>query len=188
MIAVRYGEKGTFRFSRFAPQMAIANWKSGIFSFRPRSHSPAGGAVQRAERFLSWVLLALFALTGAAYSQTAAQKPPALIRDTGVAEGKVDAETVVKKEYSPMRAAESLKVGDFYLKKKNYVAAIERYRDAIEYQPNLIAAYDALGRAYEKSGANDKALAVYRDVLQKFPESPKAPEFKSRCARLEKKK
>jgi tetratricopeptide (TPR) repeat protein len=144
--------------------------------------------MQRAERFWSWVLLGLLALMGAAYSQTTTQKPPALIRDTGVAEGKADAETVVKKEYSPIRAAESLKIGDFYLKKKNYIAAIERYRDAIEYQPNLIAAYDALGRAYEKSGVNDKALAAYRDFLQKFPESPKAPEFRSRCARLEKKK
>ena len=142
--------------------------------------------MQRVERFVTCVVLGLLALMGAAFSQATAQKPPALIRDTGVAEGKADAETIVKKEYSPLRAAECLGIGDFYLKKKNYVAAIERYRDAIEYQPNLIAAYDALGRAYEKSGANDKALAVYRDFLQKFPESPKAPEFKSRCARLEK--
>jgi tetratricopeptide (TPR) repeat protein len=144
--------------------------------------------MQRAERLVSRMLLGLLVLTGAGFSQTTIQKPPALIRDTGVAEGKTDAETVVKKEYSPIRAAESLKIGDFYLKKKNYIAAIERYLDAIEYQPNLIAAYDALGRAYEKNGASDKALAVYRDFLKKFPESPKAPEFKSRCARLEKNK
>jgi len=142
----------------------------------------------RVDRFVICLVLALSALGGVAFCQTASQKPPALIRDTAVAEGKADAETVIKKEYSPMRAAASLKVGDFYFKKKNYVAAIERYREALEYQPSLIDAHDALGRAYEKNGARDKALAVYRDFLQKFPESPKAAEFKSRCARLEKKK
>jgi len=118
---------------------------------------------------------------------TAAQKPPVLIRDTAVAEGKVPPETAKNKEFNPHLAAENLKVGDFYLKRKNYTAAIERYRDAIEYQPNLVAAYDALGRAYEKSGAKDKATAVYQDFLKKFPESPRAAEFKSRSARLEKK-
>ena len=140
------------------------------------------------EKFVICLILALPAFGGAAFGQTTSQKPPALIRDTAVAEGKVDAETVIKKEFNPMLAAQNLKVGDFYFKKKNYVAAIERYREALEYQPNLVAAHDALGRAYEKNGARDKALAVYRDFLQKFPESPNAAEFKSRCARLEKKK
>jgi tetratricopeptide (TPR) repeat protein len=142
----------------------------------------------RLERFVTCLALGLMAVPGTAHSQTAAQKPPALIRDTGVAEGKVDAETVKKKEYSPMRAAESMKIGDFYLKKKNYAAAIERFRDALEYQPSLVAAYDALGRAYEKSGAVEKAIAVYKDFLKNYPESPKAPEFKNRSARLEKTK
>ena len=144
--------------------------------------------MRRIEKFVICLVLALTALRGAALCQTTSQKPPALIRDTAVAEGKANAETVIKKEFNPMLAAESLKIGDFYLKKKNYVAAIERYREALEYQPGLVAAHDALGRAYEKNGARDKALAVYRDFLQRFPESPKAAEFKSRCARLEKMK
>ena len=135
--------------------------------------------------------LLIFVIPGFAFAAPAresTQKPPVLIRDTGVAEGKEGAETVKKKELSPLLAAENLKVGDFYLKKKNYPAAIQRYLDAIEYQPNLVAAYDALGRAYEKSGAYAKALGVYQDFLKKYPESPKAPDFKSRSAQLEKKK
>ena len=144
--------------------------------------------MRRVERFAICSLLAMLALRGAAFCQTTSQKTPTLIRDTGVSEGKANAETVIKKEFNPVRAAESLKIGDFYAKKKNYVAAIERYREALEYQPDLFDAHDALGRAYEKSGANDKALAVYRDFLKTFPESPKTAEFKSRCARLEKKK
>jgi tetratricopeptide (TPR) repeat protein len=128
-----------------------------------------------------------FAAAGIA-QQTPPKKPPALVRDTGVAEGKTDAETAVKKEYSPLLADKSLKVGDFYFKKGNYDAAIPRYQDAIEYQPNLVQAYDSLGRAYEKKGDKAKALAVYQDFLKKYPNSSKASDFKSRSARLEKNK
>jgi tetratricopeptide (TPR) repeat protein len=105
-----------------------------------------------------------------------------------VAEGKTDAETAAKKNYSPMLAEENLKIGDSYFKKGNYDAAISRYRDAIEYQPNLVQAYDRLGRAYEKKGDKAKALAVYKDFLNKYPDSPKAADFKSRSGRLEKNK
>ena len=140
-------------------------------------------------RSLNFLLLVFFAIATMGFSQvTSPQKPPALIRDTGVAEGKTDVETAKKKEHNPMLAMENLKIGNYYLKKGNYVAAIGRFQDAIEYQPNLIDAYDALGRAYEKKGDKEKAIAVYKDVLKRYPESPKAAEFKSRTAKLEKKK
>ncbi len=140
-------------------------------------------------RSLNGLLLVYFTLAGAGFIQVStSQKPPALIRDTGVAEGKTNVETAKKKEYNPMLALENLKIGNYYFKKGNYVAAIGRFQDAIEYQPNLIDAYDALGRAYEKKGDKEKAISVYKDVLKRYPESPKAGEFKSRTARLEKKK
>ena len=115
------------------------------------------------------------------------KKPPALVRDTGVAEGKTEAEAVVKKEYNPPLAEKNLTIGNSYFKKGNYDAAISRYLEAIDYYPNLYAAHDALGRAYEKKGDDAKALTVYRDFLAKYPDSPKAGEFKSRIKRLEKK-
>jgi tetratricopeptide (TPR) repeat protein len=120
--------------------------------------------------------------------QVPTKKPPALIRDTGVAEGKTDAETVLKKEYNPRLAQKSLEVGKDYLKKGNYEAAISRFLEAIEYQPDLVAAYDVLGRAYEKNGDKARALGVYKDFLTRYPDSSKASEFKSRSARLEKEK
>lgn len=119
--------------------------------------------------------------------QNPPKKPPALIRDTGVAEGKTEADTVIKKEYSPPLAEKSLMIGNGYFKKGNYDAAISRYLEAIDYQPNLVEAYDALGRAYEKKGDKVNALAVYKNFLAKYPDSPKAQEFKSRSAKLEKK-
>ncbi len=120
--------------------------------------------------------------------QVPAKKPPALVRDTDVAEGKNEAEAVLKKEYNPALAEQNLKIGNFYFKKGNYDAAIQRFQDAIEYQPSLVAAYDSLGRAYEKKGDKTRALAVYKDFLTKYPDSSKATDFKSRSARLEKSK
>ncbi len=141
----------------------------------------------RAEMFLACLLLGLAAFASAGFiQQTPTKKPPGLIRDTGVAEGKSEAEAVIKKEYNPLLAQKNLEIGKDYFKKGNYNAAISRFQDAIEYQPSLVAAYDALGRAYEKKGDKVKAAAVYRDFLTKYPDSSKASDFKSRASRLEK--
>jgi tetratricopeptide (TPR) repeat protein len=118
--------------------------------------------------------------------QAPPRKPPTIIRDTGVAEGKTDAETAVKKEYNPALAEANLEKGKFYLKSGNYDAAISRFQDAIEYHPKLAEAYDGLGRALEKKGDKQKALTVYLDFVKKNPTAPKAGEFKSRGERLEK--
>jgi tetratricopeptide (TPR) repeat protein len=137
---------------------------------------------------VSLLALSFPAWAGAPPGQQAPPKKlPALIRDTDVAEGKTESETVLKREYNPLLAEKNLKIGNSYYKKKNYDAAISRYQEAIEYQPNLFEAYKVLGQAFEKKGDKIKALAVYRDFLAQYPDSPLAKEFKSRSARLEKK-
>ncbi|MBP1600883.1 MAG: hypothetical protein H6Q06_1034 [Acidobacteria bacterium] len=133
-------------------------------------------------KILSWLLLGLLASPALA----APQKRPALIRDTDKAEGKDEEEAAKEKPFNPMEADRVLKVGDYYFKRKNYDAAIQRYMEALEYQPNRFDAYEALGRAYEKQGAREKALRVYLDFLQKYPEAPRAKEFKEKAAKLQK--
>jgi tetratricopeptide (TPR) repeat protein len=130
-------------------------------------------------------LLSSLAVSGLA-QQAPPKKIPTIIRDTGVAEGKTDAEAAVKKEYSPVLAERNLNIGKFYLKNRNYDAAILRFLDAIEYHPALLEAYDALGRAYEKKGDLGKALVAYRDCIKNNPDSPKVSDFKKRSDRLEK--
>jgi len=112
---------------------------------------------------------------------------PALIRDTAVAEGKEEEEASKEKPFDPLEAEKSIKVGDYYFKKKNYLAAIQRYIEALQYQPNLIKGYEALGKAYEKQKSFDKALEIYKDFIQKNPSSPKVAEFQARVTQLEKK-
>ncbi len=140
------------------------------------------------KRFMQSFALSALILTGIGFAQEPPRKPPALIRDTDVAEGKTDADTARKKEYSPLKADDSLKKGNFYFKQKDYAGAIVRFQEAIEYQPDLAEAYVALGKVYEKRGEKEKALAVYKRFLKDFPQSTKAAQFQDLCARLEKKK
>lgn len=113
-------------------------------------------------------------------------RKPALIRDTDVAEGKETADVPAAKEPNPMLCEQNIDIGNFYYKKKNYEAAIRRYLDAIEYQPDSVHAYDVLTRAYEKSDQPAKAIVAYKQFIEKNPDSPKSPEFRVRLAKLEK--
>jgi tetratricopeptide (TPR) repeat protein len=138
------------------------------------------------------MLICLFLTCAVPPGQVTAQSPPqsrkpALIRDTDKAEGKDEADANQPKEFNPLLSEKNLKIGDFYFKRKNYIAAIQRYKDAVDYQPNHTEAYQALGRAYEKNGDPTKAADVYRDFIQKNPDSPKIAEFRSKIAKLEKK-
>ena len=114
-------------------------------------------------------------------------RKPALIRDTDQAEGKDEIEAQKPKEYNPIQSEKSLKIGDYYFKRKNYKAAIQRYLEAIDYQPSRTEAYESLGRAYERNGEQDKALEVYKNYLSKNPESPKVADFRNKIEKLEKK-
>jgi len=110
-----------------------------------------------------------------------------LIRDTAVAEAKDEPEPEKLKEHDPKLARDNLNVGNFYLKKKNYIAAIQRYLEALEYQPNLAEAHFALASAYEKNGEFTRAADVCRDFIRQYSDSPRAADFKSKLAKLEKK-
>ena len=85
-----------------------------------------------------------------------------------------------------MLCEQYINIGNFYYKKKNYEAAIRRYLDAMEYQPDSARAYDALTRAYEKSDQPAKAIAAYKQFIEKNPDSPKSSEFRLRLSKLEK--
>jgi len=139
-------------------------------------------------RFIVLGLLAACSTTLSINTQAQSRRRPELIRDTDIAEGKEEETNVEElKEYDPILASQNLKVGNYYFKKKNYDAAIQRYLDAIASQPDLIDAYAALARAYEKNGNLSKAIQAFKEFIQKNPDSPKVADFKSEAEKLEKK-
>jgi tetratricopeptide (TPR) repeat protein len=132
-------------------------------------------------------VLVLFAVPLCSFplaAQSRSAQKPGLIRDTGVAEEKDSAPEA--KEPDPLLCEKNIKIGDFYFKKKNYVAAIGRYLEAIEYQPNSARAFESLARAYEKNKEPDKAIVTYLRFIKENPDSPDLAEFRTKLEKLEK--
>ena len=88
--------------------------------------------------------------------------------------------------WDPHRAAKDVEVGDFYLKRKNYLAAESRYRDALLYKPNDAIATFRLAETLEKKGALDEARTNYESYLKILPEGPLAPDAHKALERLQK--
>jgi Tfp pilus assembly protein PilF len=137
-------------------------------------------------RLLCLPLLLVF-LALPVFAQSNNSQKPELIRDTDTVEEKDASETPQAKEQNPVLSRQSINIGNFYLKQKNFAAAIERYLEAIEYQLNSIRAYEALARAYEKNGETSKAINTYKSFIDKNPNSPGSSDFRTKLAQLEKK-
>ena len=143
--------------------------------------------MKRSSKFDFALVSLLMFLTFSPLVWPQASREPQLIRDTGIAEGKDTDEPSAAKEPDPLLAKQNVNIGNYYLKQKNYAAAIQRFLEAIEYQPDLIAAYEGLSQAYEKKGQILKAVETYKGFLEKNPDSPKAGQFRSRITKLERK-
>jgi len=124
-----------------------------------------------------------FSATGAAQDGPRVVKKPVLIRDADIVEEKAP-EAEQAKEPDPVKSRENLNIGNTYFKKRNYTAAISRYREAISWQENSISAHEALARAYEKNGELTKAIQTLEAVIEKNPDSPKNKEFQAKIAVL----
>jgi len=88
--------------------------------------------------------------------------------------------------WDPHKAAKDIEVGDFYLKRKNYRAAEERYRDALLWKPNDAIATYRLGETTEKQGKLDEAREHYQGYLRILPEGPLAQDAHKALDRLNK--
>src|SRR5438876_4429826 len=74
--------------------------------------------------------------------------------------------------WDPHKAAKDIEVGDFYFKKKNYRAALERYKDALIYKPNDAVAQFRLAESLDKTGNPQEAVTHYQEYLKTLPHGP----------------
>lgn len=86
--------------------------------------------------------------------------------------------------FDPHRALKDIEVGDFYFKKKNYGAALERYREALFYKPNDATANFKMATACEKLARPDEAVEHYQEYLRILPNGPQAEEAKKALERI----
>ena len=88
--------------------------------------------------------------------------------------------------WNPMKAMKDVEVGDFYFKRKNYRAALERYKEALYYKDNDAMASLRLAQCHEKIGNKSEAKKYYEQYLKILPEGEFAKEARASLDRLEK--
>ena len=81
--------------------------------------------------------------------------------------------------YASPSAAKSVEIGDFYLRRKKYKAALSRFQEALKTDPHYPPAYRELGKVYERMGSWQKSLDAYRKYLDELPSAQEAREAKS---------
>ena len=86
--------------------------------------------------------------------------------------------------WDPHKAAKDVEVGDFYFKRKNYRAAIERYKDALIYKPNDAVAQFRLAESLSKTGNPQEAVTHYQEYLKILPHGPFAADAQKALNRL----
>jgi tetratricopeptide (TPR) repeat protein len=86
--------------------------------------------------------------------------------------------------FDPHRALKDMEVGDFYFKKKNYRAALDRYREALFYKPNDALANFRMAQSFEKLSQSDEAAEHYQEYLKILPHGPLSEEAQKALAKL----
>ncbi len=85
-----------------------------------------------------------------------------------------------------MKALKDVEVGDYYFKRKNYRAALDRYKEALFYKDNDAIASFRLAQCQEKVGDKSEAKKYYEQYLKILPEGEFAKEARTSLDRLEK--
>ena len=86
--------------------------------------------------------------------------------------------------WDPHKAAKDIEVGDYYFKRKNYIGAESRYREALVYKENDAVAMYKLAVCLEKMNRPDEALSQYEGYLKILPHGPEAAEANKAMERL----
>lgn len=105
------------------------------------------------------------------------------------AKPEVDPDRVVDRyKYTPPGVLKSVEIGNYYLKKKKYDAALSRFQEAVHEDSTYAPAYLGLGKVYEKIGLKQKALDAYKKYLDALPsqkDALNAKDAQHAVARLE---
>ena len=86
--------------------------------------------------------------------------------------------------WNPLKALKDVEVGDFYFKRKNYRAALDRYKEALYYKQNDAVATFRAAECQEKLGLVSEALANYELYLRILPDGPFAADAGKSIERL----
>lgn len=87
--------------------------------------------------------------------------------------------------WDPHRAEKDVEVGNYYLRLKNYRAALERFNDALMYKPGDAEATYWLAVTQEKLDLLTPAYQNYREYQKLLPSGPRAKDSAEAIKRIE---
>jgi len=86
--------------------------------------------------------------------------------------------------WDPLRAEKDLEVGQYYMRKGDIDAAIDRFQDATTAKPGYAIPFRYLGDAQEKKGLKKEALKSYSRYLDLVPRADDAEKVRKKIAKL----
>ncbi len=104
------------------------------------------------------------------------------LNDAGGSNVAPDADTL---PYDPHRAVKDIEVGNYYLKHKNYRAALDRFHDALLYKPNDAEATFGLAVTQEHMELLEQAYKSYSKYLEILPDGPMSAQAHEAMKRIE---
>lgn len=111
-------------------------------------------------------------LASPAFSQTQPQEPPEEDISTSQA----------KKDYvlNPLQAEKEIRIGNYYLKKGSYKAAMRRYEESVKWDPNSAEGWYKLGEAQLKLGNKKEFREAWTKYLSIEPDGKYSAAVKKR--------
>jgi tetratricopeptide (TPR) repeat protein len=86
--------------------------------------------------------------------------------------------------WDPLRAEKDLEVGQYYMRKGDLDAAIDRFQDATEAKPGYAVPFKYLGEAQEKKGLKKQAIKSYQRYLDLYPHAEDGEKIKKKLEKL----
>jgi len=87
-------------------------------------------------------------------------------------------------QWDPLRAEKDLEVGQYYMRKGDLDAAIDRFEDAIQAKPGYAIPFRFLGEAQEKKGAKKQAIKAYTKYLDLYPHAEDKNKIQKKIEKL----
>jgi tetratricopeptide (TPR) repeat protein len=106
-------------------------------------------------------------------------KPPAKQKKDTATQSAPDQPT-----WDPLRAEKDLEVGQFYMKKGDVDAAIDRFQDATIAKPGYAVPFRYLGEAQEKKGLKKQAIKSYQRYLDLYPHAEDGDKIRKKIDKL----
>jgi tetratricopeptide (TPR) repeat protein len=86
--------------------------------------------------------------------------------------------------WNPYKAQKDVDIGDYYFRRKNYKAALDRYKEALYYKDNDAVATYRLAVCEEKLGDKTGARKNFEQYLKILPEGPFAKDARASVEKL----